>query len=178
MTRHGVFRHDSTPPAGIDRHGAWPCGSAKIRLYHLPITQAWSILFSRGDNAMTRLKTCLSIAFATAALVTVAPQVLAQDAGQIQRDRNCAADDFDCRIARLEARIDYLIDLMEDRSDRGPRRGGGRGQDMVVEQTCTFTSCPQLAAQLCQSAGFGRGVPAEIRNGGPWPVLVRATCSD
>lgn len=113
------------------------------------------------------------------ALCTAAPSAAGASPQERPMDRSCSADDFDCRIARLEARIDYLIDLLEARRD-GTDRGGrpGRGQDMVVEQSCSFTSCPDMAVQLCQRAGFARGVPAEIRNTSGWPTLVRATCSD
>lgn len=93
---------------------------------------------------------------------------------------SCLDNDTACRLDGLERRLDYLIDLLERRSDGPGRPIQTRSVEMPVERLCppTTDGCSVLAAQLCARGGFPRGVPAQTTQASWGHTLNRATCMD
>ena len=116
----------------------------------------------------------------SAGVLLSAPAAVAQNRPGPNR---CRPTDTICRLDGLEARLDYLIEMMERQrnSDRPGRQSYGRSIDIPVSQSCGSgaDACSSLAARLCSQGGFARGVPAETTaNAFGGMTLNRATCMD
>lgn len=108
-----------------------------------------------------------------AAAAVAALGVAAWAGAASSRQTVCTASDTHCRLTQIEASLARI----EQALGAG---GGSRGVSMPADGLCGAASnrCLPLAQRACVSAGFARGVPAEIRTDNSLYYLVRATCLD
>jgi hypothetical protein len=112
----------------------------------------------------------------TAVLTAVVTMLMAPPPSTAQEAmyRPCAREDLACRLDRLERTVAEMAEA------RAPWRTPAppRSVDVPVDRPCGGTNCSTLAAEVCRTAGFPRGVPAEVRDAFGSRMLVRATCMD
>jgi hypothetical protein len=91
----------------------------------------------------------------------------------------CAPNDTICRLDRLEDTVDMLLEQRED-GWRRPGGGGGRrgGVAMPTSFSCQANTCARDAGQMCQNAGFQRGLPTKSETGMWGQQVTEVTCFD
>lgn len=117
-----------------------------------------------------------SAIFASAMLGTTSP---APAVGVQSYD--CPRDDSACLLASIDRKLDRLIDLLERDQRRGRWDGGDAAPsriDVPVNRSCNGADCATLAAEVCQTGGFRRGVPKDVTPGVWDSYLVTATCME
>ena len=118
----------------------------------------------------------LSAIFASAFLATASP-----GSATGPQSYDCPRDDTACLLASIDRKLDRLIELLErdQRRDRWDRDDDAPTQvDVPVNQSCGSNDCSTLAATVCQTAGFRRGMPKDMTPGVWGAYLTTATCMD
>ena len=93
--------------------------------------------------------------------------------------QDCARTDTLCRLDRIEARLDLILDRLEDH-----RGGDAASTDISVaaNERCDAGACISRARSVCQQAGLQGGVPARMEGRRlpnyelPLNYMTRVTC--
>lgn len=92
--------------------------------------------------------------------------------------QDCARTDALCRLDRIEARLDLILDRLEDRRDAA----SSTDISVASNEMCDGASCTTRARTVCERAGLQGGIPARMERrqlptqSFPMNYMTRVTC--
>lgn len=95
----------------------------------------------------------------------------------------CRSDDLVCRVDRLERTVAQMSERLSWYEGAAVDAAVApatppRSIDVPVNLLCGGGDCSAIAVRQCNTAGFPRGVPAEVSISNGFTYMYRVTCMD